>query len=112
MCNADNTAANKLKKPVATFAINVVSIARDANIAVPTRALITIVGIANIQAAVAQKKDGTLDRLLIAPIRPYTIILAKLFYASFLGIFQLLVMFIFGWLVFGLDIFFKLLNNC
>lgn len=52
-----------------------------------------------------EKKEGTLDRLLIAPIKPYVIILAKLFYASFLGIFQLTVMFIFGWLVFGLEIF-------
>lgn len=52
-----------------------------------------------------EKQEGTLDRLLIAPIKPYTIILSKLFYASFLGIFQLMIMFVFGWLVFGLDIF-------
>ena len=52
-----------------------------------------------------EKSEGTLDRLLIAPIKPYTIILAKLIFSSLLGIFQLIVMFIFGWIIFGLEIF-------
>ncbi len=52
-----------------------------------------------------EKNKGTLNRLLLAPVNSTQIILSKLIFAAFLGIFQLSVMFIFGWLVFGLDIF-------
>ncbi len=52
-----------------------------------------------------EKNSGTLNRLLIAPISSFHIIFSKMFFASFLGIFQLSVMFVFGWMVFGLEIF-------
>ena len=52
-----------------------------------------------------EKNSGTLNRLLVAPVSSGSIILSKLLFASFLGVLQLSVMFIFGKLVFGLEIF-------
>jgi len=52
-----------------------------------------------------EKNNGTINRLLIAPISKKEILTAKIVYISLLGFVQLTVLFIFGWLVFGLNIF-------
>ncbi|MEA2103534.1 MAG: ABC transporter permease [Candidatus Cloacimonadota bacterium] len=52
-----------------------------------------------------EKNDGTIKRLLIAPVSKQQILTAKMLFSTLMGISQLLVLFIFGWLVFGLNIF-------
>ncbi len=52
-----------------------------------------------------EKHNGTINRLLIAPVKRSEILLSKMLYISILGFSQLIVLFIFGWLVFGLNIF-------
>lgn len=53
----------------------------------------------------AEKKDGSLKRILISPIKPVEIILGKMSFCIVLGIIQLTLMFVFGYFVFELDIF-------
>ncbi|WP_299677441.1 ABC transporter permease [uncultured Dokdonia sp.] len=52
-----------------------------------------------------EKEAGTLKRLLIAPVKPLDILLAKMGTAMIVSILQLTVMFIFAWVAFGLPIF-------
>jgi ABC-2 type transport system permease protein len=52
-----------------------------------------------------EKEAGTLKRLLIAPVKPLDILLAKMGTAMVVSILQLTVMFVFAWLAFGLPIF-------
>ena len=52
----------------------------------------------------SEKEEGTLKRLLGSPVPSSGIMLAKLGYAVIIAMAQLLVMFLFGWLVFTLDI--------
>jgi len=52
-----------------------------------------------------EKNAGTIKRLLISPISRGQILTAKMIFTSIVGISQLTVLFIFGWLVFGLNIF-------
>ena len=52
-----------------------------------------------------EKEAGTLKRLLYAPVKPNKILFAKMGTALLLSILQLVVMFLFSWLVFGLPIF-------
>ncbi|HHE38245.1 MAG TPA: ABC transporter permease [Candidatus Cloacimonetes bacterium] len=52
-----------------------------------------------------EKNNGTINRLLIAPVRRSEILVSKMFYISLMGLSQLIVLFIFGWLVFSLNIF-------
>lgn len=54
---------------------------------------------------IEEKRNGTIDRLLIAPVRRSHILISKMIYISLLGLMQLIVLFIFGWLVFQLNIF-------
>jgi ABC-2 type transport system permease protein len=51
-----------------------------------------------------EKQEGILKKLLCTPIHPNHILLGKMVYANIISISQLLIMFIFAWLVFGLDI--------
>lgn len=51
-----------------------------------------------------EHESNTLKRLLIMPVSPYSLIFSKLWYAMILSMVQLIVMFIFAWLVFGLDL--------
>ena len=51
-----------------------------------------------------EKQDGMLKKLLCAPIPPDHILFGKLVFANIISIIQLMVMFVYGWLVFGLDI--------
>ncbi|MCX6297221.1 MAG: ABC transporter permease, partial [Bacteroidetes bacterium] len=52
-----------------------------------------------------EKEEGTLKKLLYSPIHPNSILFGKMIYANLISIFQLVVMFIFAKLFFGLDIF-------
>ena len=52
-----------------------------------------------------EKESGTLKRLLYSPLKPTDILFGKIGAALVLAILQLVVMFIFSWLVFGLPIF-------
>jgi len=52
-----------------------------------------------------EKEAGTLKRLLIAPVKPLHILLAKMGTAMVVSILQLTTMFVFAWLAFGLAIF-------
>lgn len=51
-----------------------------------------------------EKESGTLKRLLISPVSPSMIIMGKFTYSIIVSFTQLSIMFIFGWLAFGLDI--------
>ncbi len=55
-----------------------------------------------------EKEDGTLKRLLYAPIKTSDILFGKMISTTFVAILQLVIMFNFAWLVFGLDIFINL----
>lgn len=52
-----------------------------------------------------ERKNGTIKRLLSSPIKPYEILFAKGLFSSLLGLSQLIVLFLFGWIVFKLNIF-------
>ena len=59
-----------------------------------------------------EKQEGTLKRLLCMPINRAQILWSKYIYAILLGFMQLLVMFLFSWIFFGVEIwadFFNLL---
>jgi ABC-2 type transport system permease protein len=51
-----------------------------------------------------EKQEGMLKKLLCSPIPPDYILFGKLAFANIISIIQLVVMFIYAWLVFGLDI--------
>lgn len=51
-----------------------------------------------------EKSEGMLKKLLCAPVHPNSILYGKMVYANIISIIQLMIMFIFGWLVFGLPI--------
>ena len=55
-----------------------------------------------------EKEGGTLRRLLYTPLSSSDILFGKMLSTTFVAVVQLVVMFIFGWLVFGLDIFINL----
>ncbi len=52
-----------------------------------------------------EKEAGTLKRLLYSPVKPTDVLFGKMLAALLLSIFQLSIMFVFSWLVFGLPIF-------
>jgi ABC-type Na+ efflux pump permease subunit len=51
-----------------------------------------------------EKQEGTLKKLLYSPLRPNSILFGKILYSNLISIIQLLVMFVFAKIVFGLDI--------
>jgi ABC-2 type transport system permease protein len=51
-----------------------------------------------------EKQEGMLKRLLCSPMHPNYILYGKMVFANIISIIQLIIMFIFAWLVFGLDI--------
>ena len=55
-----------------------------------------------------EKEDGTFRRLLVSPISPSSILYGKMLSTLFMAILQLIVMFLYSWLVLGLDIFINL----
>jgi len=51
-----------------------------------------------------EKQEGTLKKLLYSPLSPNNILFGKMLSSNLISIAQLTVMFLFAWLVFGLDI--------
>ena len=51
-----------------------------------------------------EKQDGMLKKLLCSPVHPSHILYGKMVYANIISIIQLVIMFIYAWLAFGLDI--------
>lgn len=57
-----------------------------------------------------EKQEGTLKRLLCMPVTRTEILLSKYFFSMIIGIIQLMVLFIFSWAIFDVDIFANFLN--
>lgn len=71
-----------------------------------TAIMMLLFSIAEIGGGLLEEKEGgTLKRLLYSPIKPSAILFGKMTAALILAILQLLVMFLFAWLAFGLPIF-------
>lgn len=51
-----------------------------------------------------EKQEGMLKKLLCSPMPPNHILFGKMIFANIIAIAQLLIMFVYAWLVFGLDI--------
>jgi ABC-2 type transport system permease protein len=51
-----------------------------------------------------EKQEGMLKKLLCSPLHPNHILYGKMVYANIISIAQLIIMFVYAWLVFGLDI--------
>src|SRR4030043_496295 len=51
-----------------------------------------------------EKQEGMLKKLLCSPIPPNYILFGKLVFANIISIIQLIIMFIYAWLIFGLDV--------
>ena len=51
-----------------------------------------------------EKQEGTLKKLLYSPMRPDNILFGKMIYVNIISVIQLLIMFVYAWMVFGLDI--------
>jgi len=51
-----------------------------------------------------EKQEGMLKKLLCSPIPPNYILFGKLVFANIISIIQLVIMFVYAWLIFGLDI--------
>ena len=64
--------------------------------------LFSVVGVG--ASLLDEKEQGTLKKLLYSPLQPNSILFGKMLSTNFVSILQLVVMFIFAWLVFGLDI--------
>jgi len=57
-----------------------------------------------------EKQEGTLKRLLCMPVTRTQILLSKYFFSLLMGIVQLMVLFIFSWAIFDVDIFSNFFN--
>jgi ABC-2 type transport system permease protein len=57
-----------------------------------------------------EKQEGTLKRLLCMSVSRADILWSKYIYSTMLGVFQLLVLFVFSWLFFDIDIFSNFFN--
>ncbi len=53
---------------------------------------------------IEEKEQGVLKRLLQSPLSPTAILSGKLLSAGIIAVFQLVIMFVFAWLAFGLDL--------
>jgi ABC-2 type transport system permease protein len=70
--------------------------------------LFTLTAIAT--ALFEEKQEGTLRRLLCMPVTRTEILLSKYIFSMAIGIIQLVVLFIFSWAIFDVDIFSNVLN--
>lgn len=100
----DNFFGNTMKmtKLVASKSDNVLGLIQAAAGTAVMMLLFSVVGIGS--GLLDEKQEGTLKRLLYTPINPIHILFGKMFYANIVSVFQLVVMFVFTWLVFGLKI--------
>ena len=64
--------------------------------------LFSVAGIG--ESLLEEKQEGMLKKLLCSPIPPNYILYGKMVFANIISIAQLIIMFVYAWLVFGLDI--------
>ncbi|HXC05347.1 MAG TPA: ABC transporter permease, partial [Bacteroidia bacterium] len=70
-----------------------------------TAVMMLLFSVAGLGASLLQEKEeGTLKKLLFAPLSPTSILFGKMLSANFISILQLSIMFTFSWAVFGLNI--------
>lgn len=70
-----------------------------------TAVMMLLFSIAGLGASILEEKEsGTLKRLLISPIDPIAIVYGKMLTGFIVSMLQLIVMFLFAWIVFGLTI--------
>jgi ABC-2 type transport system permease protein len=70
-----------------------------------TAVMMLLFSVAALGASLLQEReDGTLKKLLFAPLSPSSILFGKMISANLIAMAQLLVMFLFSWIVFGLNI--------
>jgi ABC-type Na+ efflux pump permease subunit len=60
------------------------------------------------QSMLEEKENGVLKKLLQSPIKSYEIMVGKMLAATTVSLFQLIIMFLFSWVAFGLNIFINL----
>jgi ABC-type transport system involved in cytochrome c biogenesis permease component len=64
--------------------------------------LFSVAGIGG--SLIDEKQEGMLKKLMCSPIHPNYILYGKMLFANIIAIAQLVIMFVYAWLVFGLDI--------
>ena len=64
--------------------------------------LFSVAGIG--ESLLEEKQEGVLKKLLCVPMHPNNILYGKIVYSNIISIAQLSIMFVYAWLVFGLDI--------
>jgi ABC-type Na+ efflux pump permease subunit len=70
-----------------------------------TAILMLLFSVAGIGTSILEEKEnGTINRLLYSPLKSSAILYSKMFFAFFISIIQLSSMFLFAWLLFGLDL--------
>ncbi|OFX57089.1 MAG: hypothetical protein A2046_12700 [Bacteroidetes bacterium GWA2_30_7] len=70
-----------------------------------TAIMMLLFSVAGIGASLLdEKQEGTLKKLLYSPINPRSILFGKMLYTNVISIAQLTIMFLYAYLVFGLDI--------
>ncbi|NQU85829.1 MAG: ABC transporter permease [Mariniphaga sp.] len=70
-----------------------------------TAIMMLLFSVAGMGASILEEKEkGTLSRLLYSPLNTNTILFGKMFSTFFIAILQLTLMFLFAWLVFGLNL--------
>lgn len=71
-----------------------------------TAILMLLFSVAGLGASILEEKEsGTLNRLLYSPMNPNTILFGKMLSTFVLALLQLVIMFLFSWLILGLDLF-------
>jgi ABC-2 type transport system permease protein len=70
-----------------------------------TAVMMLLFSVAGLGASLLQEKEeGTLKKLLFSPLSAQSILYGKMISANFIALIQLIILFVFSWLVFGLDI--------
>jgi ABC-2 type transport system permease protein len=70
-----------------------------------TAILMLLFSVAGVGTSILEEKEnGTINRLLYSPLRGSTILYSKMLFAFFISILQLTAMFLFAWLVLGMDL--------
>ena len=70
-----------------------------------TAIMMLLFSVAGIGTSILEEKEnGTINRLLYSPLKPDSILYGKMLYAFVIAVLQLTIMFLFAWVVFGLDL--------
>lgn len=108
---ADSTAAGTaFQSPVPIERVDVLGETKKNPIAAMTASQVVVMFLLfsvvfSAAAILREKEEGTLRRLLVSPMTDWQFLLGKLGSTTIYGFFQILVMFVYGWLVFHMDLF-------